>query len=228
MINTRHLVALLGVLAVSSVVHSASADEPSDWAAPPGEPAAPPAPAPAEAGPATSPPPDAVPARQTPSDDSWRAPKDLPPLLPYRAGRKVPAGYEVASVPRTGMVVGGAVIAGGLHLVSMIAAVALDAEAEETLRDQQGGSRTDPEFDNRYTPLFIPVVGPFVAVKTSEASGTGMAILVMNGVAQVTGCALVIAGLAAPKQVLVKQDMPVAVVPFFDPTGGGLAIRGEL
>lgn len=154
---------------------------------------------------------------------------DAPARLPYREGKATPPGYEVDTVPRNGMIIGGALMAGGLHLVSMIAAVALDAEADEVIKDEQGGARTDPEFDNRYTPLFIPLVGPFVAVKTADATGTGMALLVMNGIAQVTGCSLVIAGLASPKKVLVKQDAVVGmeVVPLLSKDVAGMAIQGN-
>jgi hypothetical protein len=147
--------------------------------------------------------------------------------LPYREGRPTPPGYAVDTVPRAGLIVGGATMAGVLHVVSMISAVALDAEADETLVDEQGGVRSDPEFDNRYTPLFIPLVGPFITVKTAEAHGTGMALLVMNGVAQVTGLSLVISGLAAPKKVLVREEPSFAIAPLVTEGGGGVALEGK-
>ncbi len=151
-------------------------------------------------------------------------PRPTAPRLPYREGSPVPKGYTVESVPRGGMIIGGGVMAGSLHLISMIAAIALDAESNQVIHDAQGGTRTDPEFDNRYTPLFAPLVGPFITVKTADASGTGAALLIMNGVAQVTGLSLVIAGIVAQKQVLTRDAPSWALTPLVTEGGGGMAL----
>ncbi len=159
----------------------------------------------------------------------WKGEAPTAARLPYRDGKPVPPGYSVDVVPRRGMIAGGAALAGGLHMVSMIAAIALDAEADELIADEQGGTRTDPEFSNRYTPLFIPLVGPFITVKTADANGTGSAILIMNGVAQVTGAALVISGLVATKKELVRDDAPISftVAPMVADGGGGISLEGR-
>jgi hypothetical protein len=163
-----------------------------------------------------------------PKPPSWDARPDGPARLPYRDGKPVPKGYSLDTVPRRGMIAAGGTMAGSLHLISMIAAIALDAEADEVISDEQGGRRSDPEFSNRYTPLFIPLVGPFIAVKTADANGTGSAILIMNGIAQVTGASLVISGLVATKQELVRDDplLGMTVVPLVTEGGGGVALQG--
>jgi hypothetical protein len=220
--------ALLGLsaLAISSV---ARADEPTD----PAQPAPSSTPAAEESPSLWSPSADPDPTSPPPPYENdgrrrYGSPDPSAARIPYKEGKPAPPGYTIESVPRSGMVIGGAVIAGGLHLISMISAIALDQEADEVITDDQGGSRTDPEFDNRYTPLFIPIAGPFVTIKTASSTGTGMAILVMNGVAQVTGLSLVIAGLAAPKKVLVKDEpVTMGVAPLFVDGGGGMAIEGK-
>lgn len=168
---------------------------------------------------------EAPPPRRQRWDDRRQPTADR---LPYRDGKPVPPGYSVDIVPRRGMIAGGAALAGGLHMISMISAIALDAEADQVITDEQGGQRTDPEFSGRYTPLFIPLVGPFIAVKTSDANGTGSAILIMNGVAQVTGLSLVLSGLIATKKELVRDDaVSFTVAPLAAEGGGGVSLEGS-
>lgn len=109
----------------------------------------------------------------------------------------------------------------------MIAAMALDAEADQTIIDQQGGTRSDPEFASRYTAMFIPFVGPFITIKTADARGTGLAILAMDGVAQLAGAGLFTAGWLAPKKRFTKEDVALTVVPMFADGGGGLELVGS-
>lgn len=212
----------LGLMTLSSSAYAQSASEP-------------PAPEPKQAETPPSPPPDPLfdpaadpdPPQLRPMP-RWNGATPTADRLPYRDGKPIPPGYSVDTVPLKGMIAGGASLAAGLHLVSMIAAVALDAEADEVIVDEQGGTRTDPEFSDRYTPLFIPLVGPFIAVKTSDSFGTGRAILIMNGVGQVTGAALMIAGLVTTKKELVRDDAPISfnVAPMVADGGGGISLEG--
>ena len=217
---------LLGAIALVMLSGSACAQ-------PTGEPPAP-EPKPAETPP--SPPPDPLfdPAADPDPPEvrpipRWNGATPTADRLPYRDGKPIPPGYSIDTVPLKGMIAGGASLAAGLHLVSMIAAVALDAEADEVIVDEQGGTRTDPEFSDRYTPLFIPLVGPFIAVKTADSFGTGRAILIMNGVGQVTGAALMIAGLVTTKKELVRDEAPISfnVAPMVADGGGGVSLEGQ-
>jgi hypothetical protein len=220
---------LLGALALVTLSTSAFA-QPADEPPPPAKEAPPPPAAPERNAPdpVFDPAADPDPPELRPIP-RWNGPTPTADRLPYRDGKPVPPGYSIDTVPLKGMIAGGASLAAGLHLVSMIAAIALDAEADEIIVDEQGGARTDPEFSDRYTPLFIPLVGPFITVKTADSTGTGRAILIMNGVGQVTGAALMIAGLVTTKKELVRDDAPMSftVAPMVADGGGGISLEGQ-
>lgn len=116
--------------------------------------------------------------------------------LPYYDGSRVPKGFRLDTSPRYGLVAGGATTLGTLWTVSFIAAIALDKE---------GSSSGDPNFDDMYWPMFIPVVGPFITIGTADSSGTGAAILGLDGAMQAAGLGLMIAGLVSKKSELIPQ-----------------------
>jgi hypothetical protein len=113
-----------------------------------------------------------------------------------------PPGYHTESRARSGLVVGGAVMFGISYVLSVTGAVAGSA----------GGS-------TEYNPLYIPVLGPFIALgstHTFEATndaGTqvgrvfGAIGLIFDGLIQVTGASLIIVGVAARRDVVVR-DLP--------------------
>jgi hypothetical protein len=53
-----------------------------------------------------------------------------------------------------------------------------------------------------YTPLFIPIIGPFVTISTSDSESIGTMTLIMDGLAQATGVALFAAGMIAQEKYL--------------------------
>jgi hypothetical protein len=158
-----------------------------------------------------------------PGYDAWSYPSsdsaDRPRTIPYRDGDPIPEGYRVESTPRYGLVAGGASIVGGAWLISTITAIALD---------QEQSVENDPNFDDMYTPMLIPVVGPFITIGTADASGTGAGILALDGVIQTAGLAMFIAGFAAPTLELVPTALPVKVTPVASPGMAGLNISGQL
>jgi hypothetical protein len=132
-----------------------------------------------------------------------------------------PPGYHTESRIRTGMAVGGGVMLGAAYLISAGVGAA---------------GMTD---DNRgLDPLFVPVVGPFVTLSTARVfhrTDDGLAYvgkvfggigLILDGVVQVAGLSLLVAGLAAQKQVVVRdRDEDISrVLPKIDvgPTGGSM------
>ncbi len=137
--------------------------------------------------------------------------------VPYRDGMPVPEGYHLEDSPRYGLVAGGVSVASTLWVVSMISAVALDKE------DSVEG---DPNFDDMYWPMFIPVVGPFATIGTADSSGTGAAILGLNGALQAAGVAMAIAGFAAPS-VEVVEDYDLTLAPVAGDGIGGVSISGS-
>jgi hypothetical protein len=147
------------------------------------------------------------------------APVYEPTTVPYREGDPVPDGYRLESSPRYGLVGAGAAVLGGTWLISMITAIALDRESSVD---------NDPNFDDMYTPMLIPVVGPFITIGTADSSGTGAGILALDGVVQCAGLAMFIAGFASPKVELVPGGPAVQVTPLASPNLTGMALSGTL
>jgi hypothetical protein len=136
-----------------------------------------------------------------------------PPALPARFafvdGQPVPPGYHLESSPRRGMIIGGAVTFGSLYVISVIAA------------DARGSDGTTNE---NLKPLYIPVLGPFLA-SSKVQSGTG--VLILDGIGQAAGLAMVIAGVAFPKTEIVRNDVAeVHLVPMASSDRAGLSLLG--
>lgn len=123
------------------------------------------------------------PERAAPVPYTWTGPY----TLEYVEGAEIPDGYTKVERVRKGLVIGGAVTLGVGWLIAATAAASIDDEIEDET-----------------APLFIPVVGPFIAMGTLEAEGAGRAALFVNGMAQAAGAAMLIGGIAATKTVLVR------------------------
>jgi hypothetical protein len=112
-----------------------------------------------------------------------------PREMDYEDGDPVPAGYHVDTRIRRGLVIGGAVTFGSTYLLTALTATAAS------------------EVDNDFTPLFVPVVGPFITIGSANASGAGAFWLAFDGVVQSAGVTMLVIGLAAPRTVLVRDDV---------------------
>jgi hypothetical protein len=132
--------------------------------------------------------------------------------LPYKEGDPIPPGYEVSSRPRRGLIIGGAVTLGTTWLLSVLTASIVESIGRE----------------NPLWPLYLPVVGPFIAIGTAESEGVGTLYLVIDGVAQAGGLAMIIAGFAAPETRLERKgDFSINVTPMpMGMQGGGLGLVG--
>jgi hypothetical protein len=228
-------------------------------AAPPSAP--PPAPGYAPAAPVFTPPPAAAPAPPTaPAPTTYAPPaatpytppqnptlpayqpaapsglESLPPLLPYKQGLPVPAGYRVVDRGATGLTIGG----GLTFAAAYVAALGLAAS--------QG-------FDNGTAYTAIPVAGPWaaiggrsfsckVAVSISVTSAevqkslnkcvgqafdevTTVVFLTADGLIQATGAVLFFVGLGSGYQELVRADLPKTAIYAFPEGGGGLSVSGN-
>jgi len=153
----------------------------------------------APASPYAAPPPYSAPAPLAPP----------PPRMAFVDGTPVPAGYHVESSPRRGMIIGGAVTFGSLYVISVIAA------------DARGSDGTTNE---NLKPLYLPVFGPLLS-SSKVQNGTG--ILILDGIGQAAGLAMVIAGVAFPKTELVRNDVAeVHLVPTAASDREGLSLLG--
>ncbi len=135
------------------------------------------------------------------------APAPPPPYGPkkmnYNEGDPVPPGYRVEERPRTGLVVGGAVLFGVTYLITaLIGSVASD------LNDKDGKW------------LLLPVAGPFV-YSTTVDSATAKTWLYIDGLAQAGGVTMFILGLAGRKM-LIRNDVAskVQIMPMIGKTNG--------
>ncbi|MDI3290442.1 hypothetical protein [Polyangium sp. 15x6] len=140
----------------------------------------------------------------------------LPATLAYEEGDPIPPGYRVDSRIRKGLVIGGAVTFGVPWFFSaMIASIGDSVSRSSEL-----------------WPLYIPAVGPFVAMGTLDSEGAGTFWLAVDGLAQTGGIAMLIAGLVAQEKRLVRSELDAAsvtVVPLrFGPHGAGLGLVGTM
>lgn len=137
-----------------------------------------------------------------------------PRELDWEPGEPIPPGYRPGTKIRTGLVIGGAVTLGSVWLTNVVFASFFVSE---------GGGEA--------APLFVPVVGPFIAIGTitpRDLGGVGTFWLAFDGVVQAAGAAMLIAGIAAPRNILVRtgsltlQPTPMS----FGKAGSGFGFTG--
>lgn len=137
----------------------------------------------------------------------------------YREGEPVPAGYAVVRRRRPGLVGTG---------VSMFATSFLVTAIVGGVKVGERGCAyvgCDPSWE--YSPMFIPVVGPYVTLLTASpqdsATITG---LLLSGAVQTSGMIMWIVGSASRDLELVRAA-PVAVAPMIDGAAQGIAVQGR-
>jgi len=75
-----------------------------------------------------------------------------------------------------------------------------------------------------FAPLFIPVVGPFMSLGTVNPNAFGASVLILDGLAQTAGLAMLVAAFIEPERVWKKKQVALDVTPMKvgDATGIGL------
>src|ERR1700722_12654900 len=133
----------------------------------------------------------------------------------WEEGQPVPPGYHPDTRIRKGLVIGGAVMFGTLYLLSALVAAA--------------GSDSSSNGGNAEAAPWIPGGGPFIQM-TSTSSSVANVFLAIDGLGQAGGLAMLIYGLAAPKTVLVRNDLGglhITPMPMtFGRNGEGLGLVG--
>jgi hypothetical protein len=120
-----------------------------------------------------------------PPDVRGRARDPRPSRLEWENGEVVPPGYAPDSRPDVGLLVGGLVTFGVPYLTgSIVAYVATVGEDEE------------------FAPLFVPVVGPLIAMGTLESEGSGTYFLALDAITQALGASLFVASLLSEETYL--------------------------
>jgi hypothetical protein len=217
--NPRSLVAVFVIGAVvSASFASAHAQEPAAGAPPPGPEVGVPAPA-------QSPPPNypqyppGTPYQQYPGAQGTYVPQG-PNVWPryikdWDEGQPIPYGYHPETRAKKGLVITGAVLFGVVYLLSTLVA-----------------SVDDNSYDgNRYSALWIPIIGPFIQLGSNGNASGDNETLVLDGLAQAAGVTMLVLGLAFPRHILVRNDLTsISFVPTpmrVGHEGGGLGLVGR-
>ena len=145
-----------------------------------------------------------------------------PAELPYNEGSPIPRGYALQEYHPRGLIIAGAVTLGVLYTISLVVA---------TGNDDTGNGW-----------LAVPVVGPFGWLATHKSSNCGNAsypctsssdsndnaTMILDGLGQVAGAAMLVAGLAITRKHLVLVDQQgIMVAPYASSTGSGLRLLGR-
>jgi hypothetical protein len=122
------------------------------------------------------------------------------------------------SKPRYGLVIAGAATFGAIYLITAASGGLANSIDCHDHHSSCGGN----------WPLFVPLIGPFIHLANINNSGDAWLfgpVLVLSGLAQVTGMVLLIAGAATRVNVPVyAPDRPrLSVTPYLSPTGGGMS-----
>ncbi|MFT3771190.1 MAG: hypothetical protein QM820_37725 [Minicystis sp.] len=115
-------------------------------------------------------------------------------ITDWEEGEPIPPGYHPVSRIRKGLVIGGAVTFGVTYLLTALTGAAISDIGKATT----GGGRSAKL-------LLIPIAGPFAVLSTQSTFGDFFCVL--DGVVQAAGVGMFIAGLAAPKTVLVRNNL---------------------
>ena len=116
---------------------------------------------------------------------------------------------------RTGLVIGGAITFGAMYVFAAVVGTIFQRSADAE------GDNGNPS----YVPLYIPAVGPFIAIGTAHADGLFAVFFVSDGIVQLSGIAMIIAGFAAPRSELVRNNVGKLDI-HFTPMMVGRDIRG--
>lgn len=202
--------AMLSLSMVTTVTH----------AQPPPPPPAAPAPYPTYEPPSYAPVPAPAPATAVAPATSYGPPP--PPPRP-RAPRVVygwdpdvppPDGYELDSDANMGLIgTGIGLFASGYFTSVMVAVVATQVD------EVRPGTESD------WSPLYVPVAGPFVALGTLDPSAAGVGLLLADGLFQAAGVLGIVLGIVDQEYKLIHTG-DIDITPTLMPGQQGLMMRG--
>src|SRR5262245_3375922 len=153
-----------------------------------------------------------MPAEHAPERQTMVGPYDVPappeerPAFPYEPGDRVPPGYHVEHGFHTPMLACGGVLLAFNYALSVVAARADVSLVDATFEDEASGRNMQP--------LYVPVIGPFIALGGKGWVAEEQALLALDGVAQLGGFALMMAGLWVRESYLVYgQEVSITATP---------------
>lgn len=139
------------------------------------------------------------------------SPYRRPHVVSYEGG-EIPSSAHFETRPNIGLITGGLLTLAIPYSVSLFYALGT-CGAQQACR--QGSDW-----------LYVPIVGPFITATQAPTTG-GSALSAFDGMLQLAGAAMTVAGIALPRKVVVWQDDRYArldVTPAVLPGGGGFAV----
>jgi hypothetical protein len=112
-------------------------------------------------------------------------------MLPFEEGQTIPPGYELKARPVRSMVIAGSITFGVTYLISILTASTVIA--------------SDSNDGKKFGPMFVPAIGPFITIGTTKSDGAGTLWLVLDGLAQTAGGAMLVYGLVAEEKFLERK-----------------------
>jgi hypothetical protein len=122
-------------------------------------------------------------------------------IAPWDPDQPPPAGYYLSSKVNGGLIGGGVAILTSFWTVSVIGAAIAAKDEEEAGIDGDGVESDD------WTPLYFPIVGPFITVNSVDAGSDGAAVLVIDGVLQTLGAFMIGWGIADRNYRVIRSPM---------------------
>jgi len=122
----------------------------------------------------------------------------------WESDKPVPRGYHVETKRRVGMIIGGAVITGVMWGFTALGAAVY--HAGDTAVDNVGQSIGAKSNVTNVTALYIPVAGPFVQVAITGGSSFEKGLLLVDGVIQLGGAAMLLYGILVPREYLASGE----------------------
>ena len=185
-------------------------------------------PAPA-APPASGPPPGVPGSRGSYYDYKVQVAQDPRLIQDWQEGDPMPEGYVKTTRMRTKLIGGGAGLLGGLWIASIISgAVIWEGEKVQRCDYYATSLACDTSVTHRHWGLFIPVLGPFIDIGTTQdRNAIGVVVDVIDGLGQAGGLAMLVIGIAVPKTVLVRAaGIEMKPMPLLAKGVAGLGLTG--
>lgn len=134
-------------------------------------------------------------------------------ITDYDTTEPVPPGYTPMQRRRTGLIIGGAVTLGLSY--GMSAYVAAAAASDDSEHPDVGA-------------LWIPLVGPFMALNEADNNSAKFALVCAGG-AQLAGAIVLFFGVTSTRHVLVRNDVAAALTvgPMAGKGTSGLSLSGR-
>jgi hypothetical protein len=125
-----------------------------------------------------------------------------------------PDGYELDSDVNMGLIGTGI----GLFATSYVTSILVGVVATQV-------EEVTPGTESDWSPLYVPVAGPFVALGTLDPSAAGVGLLLADGIFQAAGVLGIVAGILDQEYKLIRTG-GLEISPVVSPGQQGLRLRG--